>query len=152
MFAKNGAEEGLLTVSAEASLDNILKGQSAADNINVDNDFALTLNTAMGEAAEFHKTGNGVMTFAMDSNNYSGDTYVEEGTLIGNTLNINNAVIGSDDTTINFNDTADAELNEINTSGNFVKSASALLNVETNAFTALQADINSGIFAVNRVI
>lgn len=146
------ANDGLLVVSAEASLDNILKGQAAADNVRVQNDADLTLNTAMGESADFHKTGNGVMTFAMDSNGYAGDTYVEEGTLIGNTLNINHTVIGSDDTTINFNDTTNAELNEINTSGNFVKSASALLNVETNAFTAAQADINSGIFAVNRVI
>ncbi len=152
LFANNGIEDGLLTVLAEASLDNLLKGQSAADNINVDNDFALTLTTAMGEAADFHKTGDGVMTFAMDSNNYTGNTYVDEGTLIGNTLNINNIVNGAAGTTVEFNDTADAELNEINTSGNFVKSGSALLNVETNAFTAAQADINSGIFAANRAI
>lgn len=148
LFANNG----LLHVSAAASLDNLLKGQAATDDINVQNDAALTLSTAMGEAADFHKSGAGVMTFAMDSNGYTGDTYVDAGTLIGNTLNINNTVNGAAGTIVNFNDTANAELNAINTSGTFVKSGSALLNVETKAFTAAQADINSGIFAANRAI
>ena len=148
LFANNGT----LEVIAETSLDNLLKGQAATDNINVDNDFALTLSTAMGEAADFHKTGTGVMTFAMDSNGYTGNTYVDEGTLIGNTLNINNTVNGAAGTTVNFNDTADAELNAINTLGTFVKSGSAKLNVKNNAFAANVANINAGTFAANRAL
>ena len=148
LFANNGT----LEVIAETSLDNLLKGQSAIDDINVDNDFALTLNTAMGEAGDFHKTGTGVMTFAMDSNGYTGHTFVDEGTLIGNTLNINNIVYGAAGTTVNFNDTADAELNAINTLGTFVQSGSAKLNVKNNAFAANVANINAGTFAANRAL
>lgn len=146
------ANDGLLHVTAAGSLDNLLKGQAATDNVRVQNDADLTLNTAMGESADFHKTGAGVMTFAMDSNGYTGNTYVDEGTLIGNTLNINNIVNGAAGTTVEFTDEDDAELNTINTLGTFVKSGSALFNVESNAFSAAQADINSGIFVANRAI
>ena len=146
------ANDGVLQVTAAGSLDNLLKGQAATDNVTVQNDADLTLNTAIGESADFHKDGAGVMTLAMDSNGYTGDTYVGGGTLIGNTLNINNTVNGVAGTTVEFTDTADAELNAINTLGTFVKSGSALFNVEANAFSAAQADINSGIFAANRDI
>ena len=146
------ANDGVLQVTAAGSLDNLLKGQAATDNVTVQNDEDLTLNTAIGESTDFHKDGAGVMTLAMDSNGYTGDTYVDGGTLIGNTLNINNTVNGAAGTTVEFTDTADAELNAINTLGTFVKSGSALFNVEANTFSAAQADINSGIFAANRDI
>jgi len=147
-FSNNGS----LIVTDAGTLTSNLKGNTAADNINVENAAALTLSGSIGAAADFNKAGAGTMTFTMASNSYTGDTYVDAGTLIGNTKNINNAVIGAAGTTIEFNDTADAQLNEINTAGTFVQSATGVLNVENNAFTANQVEVNSGIFAANRAI
>ena len=144
------AGASMLQVTDAGELANDLLGLTDADDINVQNDDALTLNGNIGSAADFHKFGAGTMTLAMDSNSYAGDTYVEEGTLVGNTQNINNIVNGAADTTVEFTDTTDATLNEINTLGNFVQSGSAVLNVSDNAFTANQADINAGTFAANR--
>ncbi len=146
------ANTGILAITAAGALDNVLKGNAATEDITVDNAAALTLNTATGTAADFHKAGTGAMTFAMASNGYTGDTYVDGGTLIGNTANINNTVFGAAGTTVEFNDTTDADLNEINTLGNFVQSGSAVLNVQNNGFTAAQADINAGTFAANRAL
>jgi len=147
------ANNGVLEVTAAGSLGNVLKGQAATDDITVDNAAALTLNTATGAANDFHKTGSGVMTLAMGSNGYTGDTYVDGGTLIGNTSNINNMVHVSAGGTVEFNDTTDAELNAISAAaGAFVQSGSAVLNVESNAFTANQVDINAGTFAANSAL
>ncbi len=144
---------GLLVLTGAGALDNNLLGLNATtDNIYVDNAVALTLNGSIDNALDFYKDGAGTMTFAMASNGYMGDTYVDGGMLIGNTANINNAVIGLAGTTVEFNDTTDAELNEINTLGNFVQSGSAVLNVKNNGFTAAQVDINAGTFAANRAI
>ena len=147
------ANNGILDVTAAGSLDNNLVGQTpATDDVTVQNAAALTLNGNIGAAKDFHKAGAGDMTFAMASNSYTGDTYVDGGKLIGNTGNINNTVNGAAGTTVEFTDTTDAELNAINTLGTFVQSGSAKLNVQTNAFSANQADINAGIFAANRAL
>lgn len=148
LFANNG----LLVVTAAGSLDNNLLGNTATEDVLVQNDAALTLNGTIGTAADFHKSGAGTMTLAMASNAYTGDTFVDAGTLIGNTGNINNIVNGAAGTTVEFNDTTDAELNEINTLGTFVQSGSAKLNVESNAFSANVANINAGTFAANRAL
>lgn len=146
------ANNGVLQVTAAGALSNNLLGKAATDNLRVQNDAALTLNGMMGSAADFHKSGAGTMTLAMASNTYTGDTYVDAGMLVGNTQNIKNIVNGAAGTTVEFNDTANAELNEINTLGNFVQSGSAVLNVSSNAFSAAQADINNGTFAANRAL
>lgn len=148
LFANNG----ILRVTTAGTLSNLLKGQTATDNVGVQNDAALTLNTAIGEANNFHKYGNGVMTLGMASNNYTGNTYVHAGTLIGNTANINNTVIGAAGSTVEFTDNTDANLNKIDSDGTFVYSGSAVLNVETNGFMAAQTKLDNGTFAVNRVI
>ena len=148
LFANNG----LLVVTGAGSLDNNLLGNTATEDVLVQNDAALTLNGTIGAAADFHKSGAGAMTLAMASNAYTGDTYVDAGTLIGNTGNINNIVNGAAGTTVEFNDTTDADLNEINTLGTFVQSGSAKLNVESNAFSANVANINAGTFAANRAL
>ena len=148
LFANNG----LLVVTAAGSLDNNLLGNTATEDVSVQNDAALTLNGTIGAAADFHKSGAGTMTLAMASNAYTGNTYVDGGTLIGNTGNINNIVNGVAGTTVEFNDTTDAELNEISTLGTFVQSGSAKLNVESNAFSANVANINAGTFAANRAL
>ena len=146
------ANNGVLEVTAAGALDNVLKGLAATDNITVNNAAALTLNGVTGVANDFHKAGTGVMTLAMASNGYTGNTYVDAGTLIGKTSNINNTVNGAAGTTVEFTDTTDAELNAINTLGTFVQNGSAVLNVQSNAFTANQADINAGTFAANRAL
>ena len=146
------ANNGVLQVTAAGALSNNLLGQTATDNVRVQNDAALTLNGTIGSAADFHKSGAGTMTFAMASNSYTGDTYVDAGTLVGNTQNINNTVNGAAGTTVEFTNTTDAELNAINTLGNFVQSGNAVLNVSSNAFSAAQADINAGTFAANRAL
>jgi autotransporter-associated beta strand protein len=129
-----------------------LAGQAATENVSLQNDAALTLNGTIGTAADFHKLGAGTLTFAMASNAYTGDTYVDGGTLIGNTANINNVVNGAAGTTVEFNDTTDADLNEINTLGTFVQSGSAKLDVKNNAFTANVVNVNAGTFAANRAL
>lgn len=146
------ANNGVLQVTGAGALSNNLLGQAATDNVRVQNDAALTLNGTIGSAADFHKSGAGTMTLAMASNTYTGDTYVDAGTLVGNTQNINNTVNGVAGTTVEFTDTTDAELNAINTLGNFVQSGNAVLNVSSNAFSAAQADINAGTFAANRAL
>ena len=148
LFANNG----VLAVTAAGALDNNLLGNAATENITLQNDAALTLNGTVDSAADFHKTGAGALTFAMASNTYTGDTYVDGGTLIGNTGNINNVVNGAAGTTVEFTDTTDAALNEINTLGTLVKSGSALLEVKNNAFTAAQVDLNAGTLAANRAM
>lgn len=145
------ANDAYLVVTGAGALNNNLAGNAAIEDVNIENAAALTLNGTIS-GADFTKDGAGVMTLAMASNDYTGDTYVDAGTLIGNTGNINNAVIGAAGTTVDFNDTVDAELNEINTLGTFVKSGSALLNVKNEAFTAAQVELNSGILAANRDI
>ncbi|MBP5404227.1 MAG: autotransporter-associated beta strand repeat-containing protein [Elusimicrobiaceae bacterium] len=144
LFANNGL------LIAAGSLSNNLRGNAATEDVLVQNDAALTLNGTIGSAADFRKSGAGTMTLAMASNNYTGSTYVDEGTLVGNTQNIKNTVKGAADTTVEFTDTTDAVLNEIDTLGNFVQSGSAVLNISDNAFSAKQADINAGTFAANR--
>ena len=144
--------DGVLVVTAADALDNNLRGLTDAKDVTVENAAALTLNGSIDNAADFHKVGAGAMTFAMAANGYTGTTYLDEGTLIGNTGNINNLVRGASGTTVDFTDTTDAELNEINTAGTFVKSGAGLLNVETNAFTANLVELNNGIFAANRAI
>ena len=151
LFA-NATNDSILQVTGAGTLSNLLKGQAATDNVNVQNDAALTLNAAIGEATDFHKYGNGVMTLGMTSNNYTGDTYVHAGTLIGNTGNINNTVIGDVGSTVEFTDNTDAELNKIDTDGTFVQSGSAVLNVKNNAFSAAQVELNNGTFAANRAL
>lgn len=146
------ANSGVLTVTAADTLNNILKGQAATDDITIDNATALTLNTSTGAAHDFHEVGAGTMTFAMASNDYTGDTYVDAGTLVGNTQNINNIVNGAAGSTVEFNDTTDADLNEINTLGTFRQSGSAVLNVQNNAFQAAQVELDAGTFAANRAI
>lgn len=152
LFANDTTKSGILQVTDAGSLSNNLLGQSATEKVSVQNDDALTLNGNIGAATDFHKLGAGTMTLAMASNTYTGDTYVDAGTLIGNTLNINNVVNGAAGTTVEFNDTTDAELNEINTLGTFVQSGSAVLNVQNNAFSAAQAELNNGTFAANRAL
>lgn len=144
------ANNGLLDVTAAGSLSNALSGKTAADDVLIQNGAALSLTGDISGAADFHKSGAGDMTFAMLANSYTGDTYVDGGKLIGDTNLIKNAVIGAAGTTVEFTDTADAELNEINTSGTFLKSGSGLLNVKNNAFSAAQVELNDGIFAANR--
>ena len=148
LFAGNGK----LQVTGAGALSNNLSGATATDNVTVVNDAALTLNGTIGNATHFHKDGAGAMTLGMTSNTYTGNTYVDAGTLTGNTGNINNTVIGEANTTVYFTDTADAELNAISTEGTFVKSGTGVFNVANNAFSAKQADINAGTFAVNRAI
>ena len=144
------ADNSLLHVTAADTLSNNMSGKETTNHVRVQNDAALTLNGTIGSAADFRKSGAGTMTLAMASNNYTGSTYVDEGTLVGNTQNIKNTVKGAADTTVEFTDTTDAALNEIDTLGNFVQSGSAVLNVSDNAFSAKQADINAGTFAANR--
>ncbi len=143
---------GTLAVTGAGSLSNVLKGQAATDRITVDNANALTLATATGAAGDFYKSGAGTLTLGMPSNGYTGDTYVVAGTLIGNTGNINNAVIGAAGTTVNFTDNTDAELNEINTAGTFLKSGTGVFNVQNNSFLASVATIDAGTLAVNNAI
>ena len=142
-----------LQVTDAGSLANNLVGvDAAADRIGVVNDADLTLNGTVNHATDFYKGGTGTMTLAMDSNGYTGNTYVVDGTLVGNTQNINNIVNGTSSSTIKFNDTTDAELNEIATAGKFVQSGSAVLNVQNKAFSAAQVDIEAGTFAANRAL
>ena len=82
LFANNGL------LIAAGSLSNNLRGNAATEDVLVQNDAALTLNGTIGSAADFRKSGAGTMTLAMASNNYTGSTYVDEGTLVGNTQNI----------------------------------------------------------------
>ena len=146
------ANSGVLAITDAGSLTNTLMGQTASEDVSVQNDADLTLEGLIGSAADFHKLGAGEMTLAMASNDYTGNTYVDGGTLIGNTQNINNTVNGVAGTTVEFTDEADAELNGINTLGTFVKSGSGLLNVSNNAFSAAQVELNNGILAANRAM
>ncbi|MBR3632897.1 MAG: hypothetical protein IKN49_07590 [Elusimicrobiaceae bacterium] len=146
------ADNGYLAVGNAGTLTSNLLGATTADDIKVINANDLTLQGTIDSAADFHKEGAGTMTFAMASNTYEGDTYVDEGKLIGNTGNINNVVNGAAGTIVEFNDTTDADLNEINTLGNFIQNGSAKLNVQSNAFSAAQADIMAGTFAANRAL
>ena len=142
-----------LQVTDAGTLTSNLRGVNATtDKVSVVNDNNLTLTGTIGNATDFYKGGAGALTLGMTSNGYTGDTYVVAGTLIGDTGKINNAVIGSAGTTVNFTDNTDAQLNAINTAGTFLKSGAGLLNVENNAFTANQVDINAGTFAANRAL
>lgn len=150
-------------------------------NVDVINGGVLTLDGIINQqstgAANFVKDGDGTLILDMDSNGYQGDTYVNNGTLIGTTENINGKLYGTGASNLDtyqfydevyFSDSAtvsphyaqapsayghDVVLNEVDSTnyiGTFNKTGSASMDV-VNYFRAFEADITDGALYVNNI-
>ncbi len=150
-------------------------------NIDVINSGELTLDGVINQQsttpANLVKDGDGTLILDMGSNDYQGDTYVNNGTLIGTTENINGKLYGTGASNldtyqfydeVNYSDSVavspryskapsayghDVVLNEVDSTnyiGTFNKTGSASMEV-VNYFRAHLANITDGSLYVNNI-
>ncbi|MDD5021287.1 MAG: autotransporter domain-containing protein [Endomicrobiaceae bacterium] len=177
-----GFDGGKLIASANNfTINNQLTG-TEGNNVNIDViDGHLYLDGVIDQQSttpvNLVKDGNGVLELEMDENYYQGDTYVNNGTLIGTTENINGRLFGTGvanlDTYeftdgVHYSDSIvvsalypkapsaygyDVVLNEVDSTdyiGTFNKTGSASMEV-INYFRAYQANITGGALYVNNI-
>ncbi len=150
-------------------------------NIDVINSGELTLDGVINQQsttpANLVKDGDGTLILDMGSNDYQGDTYVNNGTLIGTTENINGKLYGTGSSNldtyeftdgVHYSDSVvvsalypkapssygyDVVLNEVDSTnylGTFNKTGSASMEV-VNYFRAHLANITDGALYVNNI-
>ncbi len=137
---------GTLQIKMDTLLTNNFTTTSTND-VQIENDGDVSLTGIINTTNDFVKSGDGVLTLAMASNNYE-DTYVQEGTLSGYTTNINGTVDILIGATAEFKDTQANTLNEITGMGTVVKSGDSLTTI-TNDVTANIFNVSTGTIAVN---
>ena len=147
----------IVDASNEITLDNEINANENNDiNIEVVSS-TVTLAKQINGDADFIKTGSGTINFQTEQNNYTGNTYVRNGKLIGTALNIKGTLFGTgvnNSDTFEFSDSdTEVTLNEIdetNYVGTFNKTGSSTMTV-VNTFKANSANISSGTFVINNL-
>ena len=150
-------------------------------NVDVINEGILTLDGVINQQstgeANLVKGGNGTLILEMYGNYYQGDTYVNEGTLVGTTENINGRLYGTGASNLDTFEFVDRyyydvgvsrdrgpkydkyeplehvilnEVDRTNYLGTFNKTGSAYMDV-TNYFRAYAANISDGRLYVNNI-
>ncbi len=177
-----GFDGGKLIASANSFAINNQLTATQGNNVNIDViDGHLYLDGVINQQsttpANLVKDGNGILELEMDDNYYQGDTYVNNGTLIGTTQNIKGRLYGTGaanlDTYqfydgVSYSDSIattprylkapsaygyDVVLNEVDSTnyiGTFNKTGSASMEV-VNYFRAYQANITDGSLYVNNI-
>ncbi len=177
-----GFDGGKLIASANSFAINNQLTATQGNNVNIDViDGHLSLDGVINQQsttpANLVKDGNGILELEMYDNYYQGDTYVNNGTLIGTTRNIKGKLYGTGSSNldtyeftdgIHYSDSVvvsalypkapssygyDVVLNEVDSTkylGTFNKTGSASMEV-VNYFRAHLANINDGALYVNNI-
>jgi len=177
-----GFDGGKLIASANSFAINNQLTATEGNNVNIDViDGHLYLDGVINQQsttpANLVKDGNGILELEMDDNYYQGDTYVNNGTLIGTTQNIKGRLYGTGSSNldtyeftdgVHYSDSVvvsalypkapssygyDVVLNEVDSTnylGTFNKTGSASMEV-VNYFRAHLANITDGALYVNNI-